>query len=163
LVGRSFQISSQCCWFCQVGLTCLMGTGFLVMLCAFLARGQIRVTTSTPPFLYYGFFFLLFFQTRRYRNSMKISGPFLALLIFFFLPCWIHLNLPFHLTISSRKGIHSDSFNSKVVNVHHREESPVLLPWHWVLIVQPCTVLQQLFFLRFKKQRVTKLFVINLK
>lgn len=62
------------------------------------------------------------------------------------------------------KTTYSDSFDSKVVNVHQKEASLVLLPCRRVLIVQPCTVLQQLyFFLRFKKQRVTKLFVINLK
>lgn len=66
------------------------------------------------------------------------------------------------MTISSREGIYSDSFNSKVVNMHLKYESLILLPWHWVLIVQPSTVLQQHFF-NFKKQRVTKLFVINLK
>lgn len=67
------------------------------------------------------------------------------------------------MTISYREGIYSDSFNSKVVNMHLKYESLILLPWHWVLIVQPSTVLQQLFFFNFKKQRVTKLFVINLK
>lgn len=67
------------------------------------------------------------------------------------------------MTISSRNEISSDSLNSKVVKKHLKDESLILLPWHWVLIVQPRTVLQQHFFFNFKKQRVTKLFVINLK
>lgn len=70
------------------------------------------------------------------------------------------------MTISSRKEIYSDSLNSEVVNMHLKDDSLILLPWHWVLIVQPRTVLQQrffVFFFNFKKQRVTKLFVINLK
>lgn len=50
------------------------------------------------------------------------------------------------MTISYREGIYSDSFNSKVVNMHLKYESLILLPWHWVLIVQPSTVLQQHFF-----------------
>lgn len=50
------------------------------------------------------------------------------------------------MTISSRKGIYSDSLNSEVVNMHLKDDSLILLPWHWVLIVQPRTVLQQQFF-----------------
>lgn len=58
------------------------------------------------------------------------------------------------MTISSRKGIYSDSLNSKVVNMHLKDESLILLPWRWVLVVQPRTVLQQhLFFFLILKSK----------
>lgn len=108
----------------------------------FPALGQIGVTTSFLVFRNV----ILLFQVRKCRNSTKVSGPFLVLPTLFSLPWWGHCNLPSHLTTDRKKGIYSDSFYGKMGSVHHEEESLLLLPWRWVLIVQPCTVLQQLFF-----------------
>lgn len=116
-----------------------------------------------PPFLYFGIFN---FSSR--SGSIEIAGRYLGRFLFdpYYLPYPDEsiLICPLLWPPALGKEIFSDSFDNKVVSEHHKEESLVLLPWRWVLFVQPCTVLQQLFFfLRFKKQRVTKLFVINLK
>lgn len=116
-----------------------------------------------PPFLYFGIFN---FSSR--SGSIEIAWRYLG--HFLFEPYYLSdldesiLIRPLIFLPALGKEFFSDSFDGKVVSGQHKEESLVLLPWRWVLFVQPCTVLQQLFFfLRFKKQRVTKLFVINLK
>lgn len=75
-------------------------------------------------------FFLkkLFFQTRKYRNSMKISGPSFDPYYFSY-PDESIFRAPFIWPPALGKGMDPDSLNSKVVNVHRKEESAVLSPW----------------------------------
>lgn len=119
------------------------------ILMPFAPSGQNRVTTSFLRFDK----FSLFLQNRKYTNSGKISREHF-LFYDYYLPKWAHFNLPFCLTTNSRKRIvlKHQQWSGEL---HQEEESLILSPWHWVLIVQPCTVAATIFFfLRFKKQEL---------
>lgn len=113
---------------------------------AFAPSGQNRVTTSFLRFDK----FSLFHQNRKYTNSRKISGEHF-LFYNYYLPYSDEptLTCPFVWppTLGNEFVLKHQQWSGEL---HQEEESLILSPWHWVLIVQPCTVLQQLFFFFFK-------------